>query len=125
LESLAEPGGICISGTVYDHVENKLALGYEYLGEQAVKNIAKPVRVYRVVLDEAAWALAEHARERQTPQRAARRRGLPWELVSAAIVILAVGGVAVVWYQPLAFLQRSARITQEEPALPLPAKPSP
>src|SRR5713226_9356332 len=48
LESLAEPGGICISGTVYDHVENKLALIYEYLGEQAVKNIAKPVRVWRV-----------------------------------------------------------------------------
>ncbi|HEV8711923.1 MAG TPA: adenylate/guanylate cyclase domain-containing protein [Candidatus Binatia bacterium] len=50
LESLAEPGGICISGTVYDQVENKLALRYEYLGEQAVKNIAKPVRVYRLVL---------------------------------------------------------------------------
>ncbi|HJY80637.1 MAG TPA: adenylate/guanylate cyclase domain-containing protein [Candidatus Binatia bacterium] len=45
LESLAEAGGICISGTVYEHVENKLALAYEYLGEQAVKNIAKPVRV--------------------------------------------------------------------------------
>ncbi len=48
LEALAEPGGICISGTVYDQVENKLALGYEYIGEQVVKNIAKPVRVYRV-----------------------------------------------------------------------------
>ena len=48
LEGLAEPGGICISGTVHDHIENKLALGYEYIGEQAVKNIAKPVRVYRV-----------------------------------------------------------------------------
>src|SRR5262245_2744853 len=47
LESLADPGGICISGTVYDHVENKLALIYEGLGEQAVKNIAKPVRVWR------------------------------------------------------------------------------
>ncbi len=51
LESLAEPGGICISGTVYDHVENKLALIYESQGEQMVKNIAKPVRVYRVVMD--------------------------------------------------------------------------
>src|ERR1700752_339102 len=51
LESLAIPGGICISGTVYDHVENKLALNYEYQGEQTVKNIAKPVRVYRVVLE--------------------------------------------------------------------------
>src|SRR3989449_3791191 len=47
LEALAEPGGICISGTVHDHVKNKLALGYEYLGEQAVKNITKPVRVWR------------------------------------------------------------------------------
>ena len=54
LESLAEPGGICISGTVYDHVENKLALIYDYLGEQTVKNIAKPVRVWRVVMDDAA-----------------------------------------------------------------------
>ena len=51
LEGLAEPGSICISGTVYDQVENKLDLGYEYLGEQAVKNIAKPVRVYRVQLE--------------------------------------------------------------------------
>src|SRR5215467_6077768 len=40
LEALAEGGGICLSGTVYDQVKNKLALGYEYLGEQAVKNIA-------------------------------------------------------------------------------------
>src|SRR5262249_32886337 len=47
LEALAEAGGLCISGTVYDQVENKLSLGYEYLGEQSVKNIAKPVRVYR------------------------------------------------------------------------------
>ena len=47
LESLSEAGGICISGTAYDQVENKLWLGYKYLGEQAVKNIAKPVRVYQ------------------------------------------------------------------------------
>src|SRR5205814_237416 len=57
LESLAIPGGICISGTAYDQVENKLALSYEYVGEQTVKNIAKPVRVYRVVMDDAAAAL--------------------------------------------------------------------
>ena len=44
LESLSEPGGICISGTAFDQVKNKLSLGYEYLGEQAVKNIAEPVR---------------------------------------------------------------------------------
>src|SRR5207249_3206608 len=49
LEGLAEPGGICISGTVHDHIENKLALGYEYIGEQTVRNMAKPVRSDRGV----------------------------------------------------------------------------
>src|SRR5260221_5386176 len=52
LESLAEPGGICIAETVYEQVKNKLALHYEDLGEQRVKNIAEPVRVYRVRLAE-------------------------------------------------------------------------
>ena len=43
LEALADPGGICISKTAFDHIESKLPLGYEYLGEQTVKNITKPV----------------------------------------------------------------------------------
>src|SRR5713226_1265302 len=51
LESLADPGGLCISGTVHEHIKNKLTLSYEDLGEQAVKNIAEPVRVFRVVLE--------------------------------------------------------------------------
>ena len=51
LEGLAEGGGLCISGTVYDQIKNKLALEYEALGEQAVKNIAEPVRVWRVVME--------------------------------------------------------------------------
>jgi class 3 adenylate cyclase/predicted ATPase len=48
LEGLAEAGGLCISGTVYDQIKTKVALPYEYLGERRVKNIAEPVRVYRV-----------------------------------------------------------------------------
>src|SRR5438093_13422736 len=48
LESLAGAGGICISGSVYDQIETKLALEYAYLGEQTVKNITKPIPVYRV-----------------------------------------------------------------------------
>ena len=48
MEALAEGGGVCISSTVFDSVEGKLALGFDFLGEQQVKNIAKPVRVYRV-----------------------------------------------------------------------------
>src|SRR6476619_6955913 len=54
MESLAEPGGICISGKVFEHVENKLALTYDYQGEQTVKNISKPVRVYRVEMEDSA-----------------------------------------------------------------------
>ena len=48
LESLADGGGICVSGTVYDQVKNKLSLGYEYQGEQTVKNITDPLRVYKI-----------------------------------------------------------------------------
>ena len=46
LEALAEPGGICISGTVWDHIRDKLPYIFEDLGEHSVKNIARPVRVY-------------------------------------------------------------------------------
>jgi adenylate cyclase len=49
LEGLAEPGGICISAKVYDEVKNKLALGYEDMGEQEVKNVAEPIHVYLIV----------------------------------------------------------------------------
>ena len=49
IEGLAEAGGICISGTVYDSVESKLGLEFEFLGEKEVKNIDKPIRVYRVL----------------------------------------------------------------------------
>jgi adenylate cyclase len=48
VESLAEGGGVCISGSAFEQIENKLALGYQYMGEHTVKNIAKPVKVYRV-----------------------------------------------------------------------------
>ncbi len=52
LESLAEPGGICISSMVHDQVEGKLDLGFEDIGEQEVKNIKKPIRVFRVKTDD-------------------------------------------------------------------------
>jgi len=51
LESLAEPGGICISDVVHGQVRTKLALGYQDLGQRHVKNIAEPVRVLRVLMD--------------------------------------------------------------------------
>jgi adenylate cyclase len=54
LEALAAPGGICVSGRVHEDVQGKLALAFEDTGEHRLKNIARPVRVYRIVLDESA-----------------------------------------------------------------------
>ena len=51
LEALSDPGGICISRTAYDQIEDKLPLGYEYLGEKTVKNIPKPIQAYRVLVE--------------------------------------------------------------------------
>src|SRR5207245_10072718 len=51
LESLADGGGICLSGTAYDQIEGKLPFSYEFTGEHTVKNIARPVRVYRLRVD--------------------------------------------------------------------------
>src|SRR6266852_965509 len=53
VQALADAGGICISGTVHEHVKNKLTWNYEDLGEQVVKNIAEGVRVWRVRVEEA------------------------------------------------------------------------
>src|SRR5205823_10567124 len=51
LESMAEPGGVCISGTAFDHAVRKVDVGFASLGEQRLKNIADPVRAYRVLLN--------------------------------------------------------------------------
>ena len=51
LEAMADPGGICISGTVHEHIRNKLTLWNEYLGKHSVKNIAGSVEVYRLLLE--------------------------------------------------------------------------
>ena len=61
LEGMADPGGICISRTAYDQIEDKLSLGYEYLGEKIIKNLPKPIRAYKVLVEpegftKKAWA---------------------------------------------------------------------
>ena len=68
LESLANPGGICISGDVYRHVRSKLHLDFQDLGEQKVKNIAEPVRAYRIQTNDAGPGVVEAPRaERPAP----------------------------------------------------------
>jgi TolB-like protein/class 3 adenylate cyclase len=54
LEALAEPGGICVSRNVHDQVRDKLSFGFEDMGEQTVKNIARPIGVHRVQISELA-----------------------------------------------------------------------
>jgi adenylate cyclase len=70
LQALAEPGGICVSRVVRDQVRDKLAVSFEDMGEQQVKNIARPVRAYRILLAERAGAPA-------TPPETAAPRPLP------------------------------------------------
>src|SRR5512136_1063957 len=89
LESLSEAGGICISGTAFDQVRNKLELGYEYLGEQTVKNIALPVRVYKVLMEpEAAGkVIGEKKTKPRQWQKATMGLVIGLIVVIAAIVI--------------------------------------
>ncbi len=68
IEGLAEGGGVCISGTAFDQVEGKLGLEFEYFGEQSVKNIRKPVRVYRVRM-EGSISDVETSRELPLPEK--------------------------------------------------------
>jgi len=121
LESLSDAGGICISGTAYDQVKNKLSLGYEYLGKQSVKNILEPVRVYRVLMKPGPLS--------STVGRWKRTGVNYWKRVhpvfKVLIALLAAANVVWQFYPHL----RPSRPTVEEVskqkmALPLPDKPS-
>jgi adenylate cyclase len=119
LQSSAEGGGICISGTVYDQVKNKLGLEYEHLGEQTVKNIAEPVRVYRVLSSPGA-AAHRVVRAKSAVVTKYRRVGL------AIGVVLLIGVVSVLtWYFFLRPVPTSIEVaSKEKMAFPLPDKPS-
>jgi adenylate cyclase len=117
IEGLAEPGGICISRTAYDHVKNKLELGYEYLGEHSVKNIAEPVRVYRVLMEpEAAGKVIG---EKRFLGRISRRAAL-----SAIIILLIVAGGVIGWNIYLYQSKRVEPASLDKMAFPLPEDPS-
>ena len=115
VEGLAEAGGICVSGTVFEHVKDKLRFGYEYLGEQQVKNIPEPVKVYKVHRepDKVGKVIGE-GKPRRT------KRG--WK-ASAAVALLVLVGGGIVWN----FNWRAQKIepaSKEKMAQPLPDKPS-
>ena len=136
LESLADPGGIHLSGTAYDQVKNKLSLGYDYLGEQTVKNITEPVRVYRVVMEES--RKVKRSEDSASQKAKGKGQALPadksqcarvlasWlDLLLIAGLLIAVGVWPFVSF-PTQSLSHSSLVTQEAqpPSLPLPDKPS-
>ena len=102
LEGIAEPGGITISASAYEQVRDKLAVGFEDLGNQRVKNIDRPVRAYAVRLDDPP----------EDPETApVRRRSASWPWVAIILLVSGLGVAAVfsVW---------EPRLTQSPPAAP-------
>jgi len=117
LESLADPGGICVSKTAFDQIETKLPFGYEYLGEQAVKNIVKPVGAYRVLMEPRVTKAVSKAKAPKVSLW-----GRKAVLASAIVVLVAIIGAIV-----RNFYWRAQKIepaSREKMALPLPDLPS-
>jgi adenylate cyclase len=115
LEGLAPPGGICVSRTVFDHVRNKVDLGFEHRGAYSVKNIAEPVVVYRVLIDPDSAGTVVEAR-----RVALGRWKWPAAAVGLVVLLAATGGVA--WLEPWAPDADPASAARM--AFPLPDKPS-
>jgi len=117
IEGLADPGGVSISGTAFDSVRNKLPYGYNFSGEQKVKNIAQPVRVYKVL------TTTEHAGKVIGEQRFVGR--ISRKVAVAVIFLLAIATGGLVSYY--VYLYHSGRIEPtavDKTAFPLPDKPS-
>jgi len=122
LEGLAEAGGICISGSAYEQIENKLPLRYEYLGEHEVKNIARPVRVYRAQIEPEA-----------APEEKVKPRQWHMATMGLAIGLIVVIAAIVIWklYTPPAPQPEVApkeKITvapSEKPPVTVPTSPAP
>ena len=113
LEGLADPGGICISGTAFDHVKTKLDVGLESLGEQQVKNIAEPVRTYRVLIDGAVARNVVATKPRLPPRTT---------IAAAGVMVLVALAAVIIWWRPWAPSVEPASV--ERMAFPLPDKPS-
>jgi class 3 adenylate cyclase len=116
LEALAEPGGICVSKTAFDHIETKLPLGYEFLGEKTVKNIAKPVGAYRVLLDPRVTVAGKIDKEKTQP-------GWTMKAVIAAGLVMLVAAISLVIWKSGWFSLRPAK-KDAPPSLKSPPPPT-
>jgi TolB-like protein/class 3 adenylate cyclase/Flp pilus assembly protein TadD len=116
LEGLAEPGGIWISGSAFEQVRDKLDVGFEDQGDQQVKNIARPIRAYRVAPDQNGISAGRTAYKEAS---GAKRWQVP-AMAAIAVVIVAVAGLAV--WRPWVPTIEPASV--ERMAFALPDKPS-
>ncbi len=117
MESLADAGGICISGSAYDQIENKLSFGCEYLGEQSVKNISTPIRVYRLTGGEN----DDECRVSAEPHKPSKR------LIYAALVgllLICASGIAIWLVYTRSPVDSVEVAAVDKMAYPLPDKPS-
>jgi adenylate cyclase len=122
LEGLAEAGGICISESAYQQIENKLPLRYKYLGEHQVKNIAKPVRAYRAQI-EPEGAIEKKAKPRQWQRFA----------IGLVVILIVVVVAIVIWkfYMPsapqpeVASKEKITVAPSEKPSVTVPTSPAP
>lgn len=105
LESIAEPGGICVSSSVYDQIAGKLDLGFVNIGTQSLKNIQRPIQVYRVERGglRAAPLIAPSA---PPPGPASRHAPVAWAVGGALASVVIVGALA--WYYGLRPAERAA-----------------
>ena len=103
LQAAAEPGGICIAGSVYEQIRNKLSLSFKPLGEMNYKNIPQPVRTFAIAEADGIGPLPSPAQRQQTT--AARSRF--WAAVIAVVLLLA-GGAAVWGYSDYRYRQAEA-----------------
>ncbi len=118
VQSLADPGGISISGTVYDQIRNKLVFGYEFLGEQTVKNIKEPVRVYRVRMD------PEVSSTKLEEEKKPTRKGLSKAALAVITVLVIAGGVILYQFALRPSPSKVEIASKEKMTFPLPDKPS-
>jgi adenylate cyclase len=118
LEGLAEAGGICISESAYQQIENKLPLRYDYLGEHEVKNIAKPVRVYCARIE------ADAPPSKVGKEKKPARKGLS-KAALAIIAVVVIAGAGIFYQFVLRPSTSKAELaSKEKMAFPLPDVPS-
>ena len=106
LQALADPEGICISGTAFDQVEGKLPIRFKFIGEQQVKNIPKPVRAYKALTDPPVGKSGQ----------VGKRRALG---IGAAVIVAVVVGGGIVWKGQQSYLKQAAQLN--DPALAMPS----